>query len=78
MRPRPQASRGTSMSPSHHETPLKYCQRHHMVFSPRARKWITVPEDFIAELRHADFPVELAERHCPQCYEEIYARLKPQ
>ena len=57
---------------------MKYCRLHHMVCSPRPRKWITVPEDFIAELCHADFPVELVERHCPQCYAEIYTRLNPQ
>jgi hypothetical protein len=60
------------------DAPVKYCRLHHMVYSPRPRKWITVPADFIAELRQADFPVELVERHCPQCYEEIYARLKSQ
>jgi hypothetical protein len=58
--------------------PIRYCEAHHMVYSPQSRKWLTVPEDFIAELRHADFPVELAERHCPQCYAEIYTRLNPQ
>jgi hypothetical protein len=47
-------------------------------YSPQSRKWITVPEDFIAELCQADFPAELVERHCPQCYEDIYARLNPQ
>ena len=77
MRPRPPASRGTSVSHESQDAPIRYCRLHHMVYSPRSRKWITVPEDFIAELRHADFPVELAERHCPQCYEEIYTRLKP-
>jgi hypothetical protein len=48
-----------------------------MVYSPRVRQWITVPDDFIAELRQADFLVQLEERHCPQCYEDIYTRLKP-
>jgi hypothetical protein len=48
-----------------------------MVYSPRVRQWITVPDDFIAELRQADFPVQLEERHCPQCYEDILTRLKP-
>ena len=48
-----------------------------MVYRRRSRRWITVPDDFIAELRQADFPVELVERHCPQCYEEIHARMKP-
>jgi hypothetical protein len=65
------------MSSERQDAPIKYCRLHHMVYSPRARKWIMVPEDFIAELHHADFPVELVERHCPQCYEEIYTRLKP-
>ena len=27
---------------------------------------IMVPDDFLAELRQADFPVELVERHCPR------------
>jgi hypothetical protein len=77
VRPRPPASRGTSVSSESQDTPIKYCRLHHMVYSSRARKWIMVPEDFIAELRHADFPVELVERHCPQCYAEIYTRLNP-
>jgi hypothetical protein len=77
-RHRPPAGRGTAVSPHSQDAPIHCCRRHHMVYSPRPRQWITVPEDFIAELRQADFPVELMERHCPQCYEEIYARLKPQ
>jgi hypothetical protein len=66
------------MSHERQDAPLKYCRLHHRVYSPRSRTWITVPDDFIAELRQADFPVELVERHCPQCYTEIYTRLKPQ
>ena len=65
------------MSSEHQDSPIRYCGAHDMVYSPRVRKWIIVPEYFIADLRHADFPVDLEERHCPQCYEEIYARLKP-
>ena len=76
--PQPPARRGTSVSHERQDAPIKYCRLHHMVYSPQPRKWITVPEDFIAELRCADFPVELVERHCPQCYEEIYTRLRPQ
>jgi hypothetical protein len=76
-RRRPPASRGLAVS-RRRQDPIRYCQRHHRVYSPRVRQWITVPDDFITELRHADFPVPLAERHCPQCDEEIYARLKPQ
>jgi hypothetical protein len=49
-----------------------------MGYSPRVRRWITVPDDFIAELRQADLPVDLEERRCPQCYADIYARLNPQ
>jgi hypothetical protein len=60
------------------DAPIRYCQLHHMVYSPRVRQWITVPDDFIAELRQVDFPVELVERYCPQCYEEIHALLEPQ
>jgi hypothetical protein len=60
------------------QDPVRYCQRHHMVYSPRVRRWITVPDDFIAELRQADLPVDLEERRCPQCYADIYARLNPQ
>jgi hypothetical protein len=75
-RGRPPASRGLSVSHKRQD-PIKYCRLHHMVYSPRGRQWITVPDDFIAELRQADFPVQLEERHCPQCYEDIYTRLKP-
>ena len=56
------------------QDPLRYCQQHHRVYSPRVRQWITVPDDFIAELRHADLPVDLEERHCPQCYADIVRR----
>jgi hypothetical protein len=66
------------MSHERQDAPLKYCRLHHRVYSPRSRTWITVPADFIAELRHADFPVELVEWHCPQCYKDIYTRLKPE
>jgi hypothetical protein len=76
-RRRPPARRGTAVSQKRQDAPIHYCWRHHMVYRSRSRTWITVPEDFIAELRHADFPVELVERHCPQCYKEVYTRLKP-
>jgi hypothetical protein len=69
--------RGPSVSSERQDPPIKYCRVHHMVYSLRLRKWITVPDDFLAELRQADFPVELVERHCPQCYKQISTHLKP-
>jgi hypothetical protein len=69
--------RGPSVSSERQDPPIKYCHVHHMVYSPRRRKWLSVPDDFLAELRQADFPVELVKRHCPQCYQQIYALLKP-
>ena len=48
---------------------VKYCQHHDMVWNSRTRTWKAVPADFIAELRHADFPMDLVERPCPRCRE---------
>jgi hypothetical protein len=46
---------------------IPYCQHHQMVRNPRTGTWKVVPADFIAELRAADFPVDLVERPCPRC-----------
>jgi hypothetical protein len=49
-------------------TPIvQYCRDHDMVWNARTRTWKAVPADFIADIRHADFPVDLVERPCPQC-----------
>jgi hypothetical protein len=46
---------------------IKYCQYHNRVWSPKTRTWKVVPADFIAELRHADLPVDLIEWPCSRC-----------
>jgi hypothetical protein len=46
---------------------VKYCRAHNRVWSPRTRTWKVVPADFIAEVRHADLPVDLVEGRCPWC-----------
>jgi hypothetical protein len=46
---------------------VKYCRHHDMVWNARTRSWKVVPADFIGELRHADFPVDLVEWPCPRC-----------
>jgi hypothetical protein len=48
-------------------TCVKYCRHHDRVWSPKTRTWKVVPADFIAELHHADLPVDLVEAPCPQC-----------
>ena len=78
VRSRSPASRGPFVSAPDPETLLTYCPRHHMVVSPRTRKWIAVPEDFVAELQRADLPVVLVERRCPRCYKLHETRPDPQ
>jgi hypothetical protein len=46
---------------------VKYCPHHHRVWSPKTRTWKVVPADFIAELRQADFPIDVVERPCSRC-----------
>jgi hypothetical protein len=46
---------------------VKYCRHHNMVRSARTYWWKVVPADFIAELLHANFPVDLVEQPCPRC-----------
>ena len=56
------------MMPDKRDIPcVKYCQYHDMFWHSRTRTWKIVPSDFIAELRHADLPLELVERPCPCC-----------
>ena len=49
---------------------VKYCQYHNRVWSPKTRTWKLVPTDFIAELRHANLPVDLVEWPCPRCVKQ--------
>lgn len=58
------------MSDKNYVPCVQYCRYHHMVWNTKTRTWKAVPDDFIAELRHADFPVDLVERPCRRCHKQ--------